>query len=261
VSQIEFDEGVARSLERLYQTDDVLRRRALVLGAAAARPGDAVLDVGCGPGFYVADLAGTVGSSGRVVGVDSSAQMLAIAARRTSEPHVEFHEGVATSLPIADGIFDRALCVQVLEYVNDATAALAELRRTLRPGGRLVVWDVDWSSVSWHSRDPDRMARVLAAWDVHLVHAALPQTLYSRFVAAGFTDIRFEGHVFATAQLSPQTYGGALVAMLRDYLRRNPELVSPDVVGAWHVEQQALDDSGEFFFSVVQYCFTAERGQ
>jgi SAM-dependent methyltransferase len=49
------------------------------------------------------------------------------------------------------GSFDRALSVQVLEYVSDPAAALADLHRALRPGGRLVVWDVDWSTVSWHS--------------------------------------------------------------------------------------------------------------
>ena len=41
--------------------------------------------------------------------------------------------------------------MQVLEYVSDPAAALADLHRALRPGGRLVVWDVDWSTVSWHS--------------------------------------------------------------------------------------------------------------
>ena len=147
MSQVEFDEKVARSLERLYNASDVLRRRSIVRAAVGTAPGDAILDVGCGPGFYVAELLDETGPSGRVVGVDSSPQMLAIAAKRTEGyANAEFHEGAAVALPVADNAFDRVLCVQVLEYVDDATAALAEMHRALRPGGRVVVWDVDWST-------------------------------------------------------------------------------------------------------------------
>ena len=91
-------------------------------------------------------------TDGSVVGVDASADMLAVAAKRAGgHDNVEFHEADATSLPVADASFDRALCVQVLEYVRDVSAALEEMRRALRPGGRVLVWDVDWATVSWHA--------------------------------------------------------------------------------------------------------------
>lgn len=231
-----------------------------MLRALRPAPGDAVLDVGCGPGFYVADLLEMVGPTGRVVGVDSSPQMLALAEQRSKQhDNREFHAASATALPVGTGRFDRALCVQVLEYVEDVSAALLELRRVLRPGGRVVVWDVDWSTVSWHSSDPGRTASVLGAWDGHLVHPALPRTLTSHLRAAGFTDIAFEGHVFATNQLSRETYGGALLTVLRDYVGGRPEVVSPEALDAWAADQQALDRAGDFFFSVVQFCFTAAR--
>ncbi|MEY2568152.1 MAG: arsenite methyltransferase [Actinomycetota bacterium] len=260
MSQLDFDENVARSLEKLYATADVLRRRTIVRAAVDATEGDAILDVGCGPGFYVAELLHETGSSGRVVGIDSSPQMLAIAAKRTTgHENVEFRDGEAIALPVEDGAFDRALCVQVLEYVDDATAALNEIHRALRPSGRVVVWDVDWTTVSWHSADPGRMAAVLAAWDGHLVHPALPRTLSARLRDAGFSDIAVEGHVFATNQLSPETYGGALIRVLQDYVGGRPDAVSAEELSAWAAEQRALDEAGEFFFSVVQYCFTAAR--
>ena len=100
---------------------------------------------------------------GAIVGVDGSPQMLALAARRCGDhDRVEFREGDATSLPVDDASFDGALCVQVLEYVPDVAVGLSELHRALRPGGRVVIWDVDWATVSWHSADPARMDRVLA---------------------------------------------------------------------------------------------------
>ena len=92
MSQLEFDESTARALEVHYGARDVLRRRQLVRDALGASAGERVMDVGCGPGFYVAELLEQVGSDGSVVGLDSSEPMLAIAARR-SEGHdnVAFH--------------------------------------------------------------------------------------------------------------------------------------------------------------------------
>ena len=53
---------------------------------------------------------------------------------------------------------------QVLEYVPDVAGALAEMRRVLRPGGRLLVLDTDWDSLVWHAPDEELMARVLTTW-------------------------------------------------------------------------------------------------
>ena len=260
MSQVEFDENLARYLERLYSSRDAIRRRAIVRAALGAAPGEHILDVGCGPGFYAPELLEEVGPDGHVVGVDSSPQMLAVATERCAgRDHAEFRQGEATALPVDDAAFDGAVCVQVLEYVADATAALAEIRRALKPGGRIVAWDVDWSTVSWHSSDPDRMRRVLEAWDSHLVHPALPRTLGARLRAAGFDDVGFEGHVFATGELSPETYGGGMTEGIRTYISGQPGLVPADELDAWAADLQQLDHAGEFFFSVTQFCFTATR--
>jgi ubiquinone/menaquinone biosynthesis C-methylase UbiE len=190
MSQLKFDQGMVEGLERLYATRDVLRRRALVHAALGAQTGDRVLDLGCGPGFYVSELLATVGPEGSVVGVDVSPDMLAVAAAR-SEGHgnVEFHEAAASALPLPDESFDRVVSVQVFEYVEDIATALREIRRLLRPGGRLVLWDVDWATVSWHAHDRDLMERALAAFDEHLVHPSLPHIL-----SAELRGCRLQGH-------------------------------------------------------------------
>jgi SAM-dependent methyltransferase len=82
--QIDFDERIAAQLEVVYRTRDIKRRRALAQEALAPEPGDEVLDVGCGPGFYVVDILDIVGANGSVTGVDASAAMLAIAGRKSA---------------------------------------------------------------------------------------------------------------------------------------------------------------------------------
>jgi arsenite methyltransferase len=260
MSQLVFDDRLAAQLERLYRTRDVRRRRRLVGEALATAPGDRVLDVGCGPGFYVAELLGQVDPTGSVTGVDASPQTLALARRRTEgHENVELHLADATDLPVPDGSFDAALSVQVLEYVTDLDAALGELHRALRPGGRLVIWDVDWSTVSWHSTDPARMARVLAAWDDHLADPCLPRTLAARLRAAGFTGVGAEGrHTFATTELTPDAYGTAIVPLVEQYVAGRAGITEVEAA-AWAAELGELGERGEFFFACVQFCFTATR--
>lgn len=257
MSQLQFDQNMVEAMERLYASRDVLRRRALVRAALGAQAGDRVLDIGCGPGFYVTELLETVAADGQVVGVDPSSDMLAVATQRSEGfANVAFHQGNATALPVPDASFDRALSVQVLEYVDDIPAALAEMRRVLRPGGRLVLWDVDWATVSWYALDRDLMRRALDAFDKHLVHPALPQTLSAHLRDSGFENIRMDGHVFATNELIPEAYGGALVSMLKSYVVDQGGM-APEDAEAWRDEQRGLAAEGRFFFSVTQFCFTA----
>jgi arsenite methyltransferase len=255
VAQLEFNEGLAKMLDAAYRRRDVVRRRALVREAVAARPGERILDVGCGPGYYVAELAEQVGEGGSVVGVDSSAPMLAVAAERCAElANTEFAEGDATALPVEDGDFDAVVSVQVLEYVPDVEAALAEIRRVLKPGGRVVLWDVDWGTLSMHARDPDRRDRVLRAWDKHLVDPVLPRTLAPRLRAAGFGEVRMEGHVFATSEADPETYGVQLLEVVEPFVTA---LGEEEDARAWAAEQRELMEAGEFYAAVTQCCFTA----
>jgi arsenite methyltransferase len=260
MSQIQFDRELAQRLERLYTTRDVLRRRELVRAALGAQPGDRVLDVGCGPGFYVTELLEAVGPEGAVAGVDASADMLAVAAKRAEgNDNVEFHQANATSLPVPDAGFDRALCVQVLEYVDDVSAALKEMHRALRPGGRVLVWDVDWATVSWHATDRRLMDRVLAAWDKHLTHPSAPRTLAAQLRDAGFEDVGMDAHPFATTEPIPDAYGGSLVPLLEQYVAEQGGISREDAK-AWADDQRGLGERGEFFFTVTQFCFTATRG-
>ena len=255
VAQLEFDGGLVQKLDEVYRTRDVVRRRRLVREAVSARPGEHILDVGCGPGYYVAELAEAVGQDGSVLGVDVSEPMLAVARRRCEGlENTDFAEGDATALPVGDGERDAVVSVQVMEYVPDMPAALAEIRRVLRPGGRVVLWDVDWATASWHSADPARMDRVLRAWDEHVVDPVLPRRLAPLLRAAGFEDVAMEGHSFATAELTPDAYGGSLVDIVEQFVAMRGH---EEDARAWAAEQRELGERGEFYFAVVQCCFSA----
>jgi ubiquinone/menaquinone biosynthesis C-methylase UbiE len=259
VSQIAFEEELAKKLEVMYHARDVLRRRAIVRQALGAQPGERVIDVGCGPGFYVAELLEEVGAQGSVLGVDLSEAMLAVAAKRCERhQNASFEQADATSLPAADESFDAALSVQVMEYVPDVGAALAEIHRSLRPGGRVVIWDVDWTTLSWYSTDPERMERAKQAFDKHLIHPALPRRLTALLRSAGFEDVAMEGHVFATNEIDPQAYICMGMPLLYEFIAAQDEF-GPEQAKALEEEQRELGERGEFYAAVTQFCFAARR--
>jgi arsenite methyltransferase len=259
MSQLVFDEDAARRIESLYRIGDAVRRRRIVRDALAAAPGERVMDVGCGPGFYCLELLDDVGPDGSVVGVDSSPPMLQLAARRCAgHDNVAFHEADATALPVEDAGFQAAVCVQVLEYLSDATDGLSEMHRALRPAGRAVIWDVDWTTLSIHSEDPARTDRVLKAWDEHLADPALPRTLARRLREVGFEDVRMESHPFATAEFDPDTYGAALVPFMGAFVVGR-QGIGEEEAQAWVAELERLGERGEFYFALTQFCFAARK--
>lgn len=99
-------------------------------------PGMDVLDVACGTGFAARHAREAVGSTGRVVGVDINPQMVAMARRVTG---LEVREASADQTGLPTESFDVVLCQQSLQFLPDPAAALSEMRRVLRPGGRVVV--------------------------------------------------------------------------------------------------------------------------
>lgn len=113
------------------------RATALAIEALAVAPGNAVLDFGCGAGDAIPCLSRRA-RDGQIYGIDHSADMIAAAARRHA--HATFHCASFTALPLPAASVDRVLATNVAYFWYDDGAVLDEIRRVLRPGGRLSVY-------------------------------------------------------------------------------------------------------------------------
>jgi SAM-dependent methyltransferase len=214
-----------------------------------------VLEVGCGSGVVVRDLAALVGRRGEVVGVDSSRAVLA-AARRLCRPSVPGGRVVlrvadGTRLPFAADRFDVALAITVILHVAEPIAVVREMARVTRPGGRVGLQDQDFGTVAVTHPDPALTDRILDGVVEHLYeepHSGrrLPGLLRE----AGLADVRLLTGVFQDTVLEPWT---------KTFLERRAEyavgfgLVDAATAQGWLDGFTALVAAGAFVFTLNYY--------
>lgn len=158
--------------------------RKSTVKAARLKAGEAVLDVGCGTGDLTLRAARRVGAEGRAAGIDASPEMVKIARRKAAKKgrDIDFRVAPIEDLPFTDGEFDAALSSLMIHHLPDdlKLRGLVEVRRVLKPGGRLVVVDLKPSSG-------------IVGFLSHLIAHRLPddyaEQLRSIISEAGFEDV------------------------------------------------------------------------
>ena len=256
---LQYGQEAAERLLATYRTPDVVGQRTQVLETLRLSPGERVLDVGSGPGFLASAIGDAVGPSGRVCGVDISEPLLAAAkAHCAYQPWVEFRHGDATALPFPDSHFDVVVSTQVLEYVREVHAALMELYRVLRPGGRMIILDTDWDSIVWHTTDRRRMNRILAAWDEHAADSYLPRTLAQKLRQVGLQVEAQQIIPLFNPVFDPNTYSNRMIDLIVPFVSGRQGVTQEEAV-AWAQELRQLGEQGEYFFSLNRYLFLATK--
>jgi SAM-dependent methyltransferase len=163
------------------------RRRDGMLAFAGAR----VLDVGCGTGEDVRAMSRLVGPRGRAVGADASEDLLELARARVrpGDGPLIFLRADAAALPFADRSFDGVRIERALQHVPDPDAALREAVRVLRPGGRLVAVEPDWSTAALDLEPPELARLAATAVAASVRHATVGRTLRRRLLDAGLEAV------------------------------------------------------------------------
>jgi len=216
--------------------------------------GQTVADYGCGPGGLAIELARRVGEQGTVIGLDINADFLA--RTRLLAEQQQLADRLQTKLikddrvPLPDQALDRILCKNVLEYVPDPAATIAEFYRVLKPGGIAHVSDSDWGAVIFEPGG-ERFARIMNAAGVAFRTPLIGRSLYGMFRRAGFSNIQVQ--VLASADTN-----GALRPVLTNmasYASLSGELDSAEIAAFLADVDGALED-GTYFAVLPQFLVT-----
>ena len=158
---------------------------------ASLRPGETVVDLGCGGGLDVFLAARKVGPTGRAIGIDMTPEMIDLARRNAAkgiagEPftNVEFHQATIDRLPLADASVDCIISNCVINLADDKPAVFREMARVLKPGGRVAI-----SDIALKQPLPTELASDLAAYVGCIAGAILIDDYRDWLRSAGFQDV------------------------------------------------------------------------
>lgn len=161
--------------------------------------GSSVLDAGCGIGDDARELAKLVGSDGTVVGIDNSETMIGTARERAADaPSVSFEVGEVTALDFEADSFDAARADRVFQHLDDPAAALAELLRVTRPGGRIGLSDPDFESLRIDAPGMDAPDDLLEPEHGPSRNPDQGRRLYRLAVDGGLADITIDPVLFVS---------------------------------------------------------------
>lgn len=254
MSSLEFNEEAARQLEALYLTRDVVAQRSETLRLLRLNEGECIVDIGCGPGYLCESMADAVGESGRVVGIDISADLIKVAGRRNTREWMSYQVGNALAVDEPDASFDVAVCTQVAEYIPDVDQVISEAFRMLKPGGRALFVATDWDGVIWHSDHPARMAAVMKSWEAHCAHPRLPRTLATHLRSGGFILTDVSAFPIVNLEWREDTYSKGISRFIHDFVQGRDELAADDLAN-WFEEFRSLDARGQYFFCSNRFKF------
>ncbi|WP_189112988.1 methyltransferase domain-containing protein [Pilimelia terevasa] len=230
---------------------EIRRMRAEALALLDPRPGERLLDAGCGAGEVARQLGAAVGPGGEVVGLDLSRDAIAVADSRSGGPPVRYLTGDVAALDFPDGYFDGVRTERVLQHLPEPDRAIAELARVTRPGGRLCAIDTDWSSLCFEGVAPALVEGLRAEAEAAGMRLGTAgRQLRGRLVRAGLVDLRVRA---VTLVFTDPAAGAQVLPMLRRGDLPGPPGMSPRVLADFQAAVDAAAAADAFLAALTMW--------
>jgi ubiquinone/menaquinone biosynthesis C-methylase UbiE len=251
-------ESYVRLLDRITTQRLVLKRQTFAL--LGAKEGARILDVGCGTGEDVRELAKLVGSTGRVIGVDSSEIMLREARARSEGLGlpIEYQLGDANQLPFADNTFDGCRAERILLHLEHPEQALREMCRVTCSSGAILVTEVDLETRIVDSPDRDLTRRILNyQCDTRFKQGWVGRRLLRLFKQASLMDIAIFPYTLMETNFARGTAGFDFPGAAA-YAQAGG-VVSAEEATTWLEQLQAADRAGCFFSAMSYFIASGQK--
>ncbi len=253
----------AEALNLRADSEDQKNFRKIILDAAKLNAGATAVEIGCGTGALLCNLAQAVGKSGNVIGFEPQKVFVQEARKRLAEANfssfAEVREGSAENLLIEDFVADACVAQTVLIHLPDAALrkALAEMTRVLKIGGRVVSCDQDGDT--WTIDHPDReLTRRIIRFnsDQRYADGWTGRRLRRLFREAGLENIQMKISAHADTEKSSYLFG---MAERIANAAAEIEIISPQEQQEWLVALHRAADSGNFFSSINYFICAGTR--
>ena len=257
---IAFDEAFLLAMERQRQSAASRAKFERQLALVQPRAGERLLDLGCGSGAHSRLIASRV-APGVVVGVDREPDAVALARRLSEGEHpgiLRFQVANAHQLPFDDETFDTAICISVLAFCEDPLRVLAEARRVLRPGGRLLLVSSDEDTRIFNCHDRELGRRVLRAIADRTRDPWIGRRLAGLLTAAGFTIEREEVLADVEREFAPGRSGHLLAHAFRAHLLGTGTLAVEEYE-RWLADLETCWQDGFYCYSVTTFSYVGLR--
>jgi ubiquinone/menaquinone biosynthesis C-methylase UbiE len=218
------------------------------------------LDVGCGTGGDVVEMARRMPEGSQAAGLDASEAMIAEARRRhdgeraAAGASVTFRLGDALGLPYPDGAFDVCRAETVLQHVGDTRRAVGEMVRVTAPGGRVGALEFDQGSAMLDHPDQQTTRAILNAFSDSMACGWIGRQLPRLFRQAGLTEVSVDPFVIVGAAQAFRALLAPAVARLHA-----AQVLTAEQVDKWWATLSRLDDDGDFFGGTVVFVVTGTR--
>jgi ubiquinone/menaquinone biosynthesis C-methylase UbiE len=246
-----------RFLDEASAQDSVHAYKRATYALLGVCEGQHVLDVGCGTGEDAQTLARLVGPGGRVVAVDSSQVMIAAANKRAENRGLplQFLPADAHHLDFADNTFDACRCDRSFMHLENPGQALREMVRVARPGGRVLVYEVDFETVTVDTRDRKLGRKMVNFWCDGFRNGWLGRHVPALFREVGLRDINVvPATLRLTCSLASQMIGPSVVERAQA-----AGVVTGDEATAWLQELQEAEDAGRFFSTLTGFIVVGRK--
>lgn len=251
-SRIATDPGFALRFFDAGNTLPAVRAlKPIMLEQMALHRGQRVLEVGCGAGDDVCTIARRVGPTGHALGIDASPLIVAEATRRAQSRNlpVEFRVGDAFALDLPEASVDRCRAERLLMHADgEPGAALGELTRVLRPGGRLVVFDFDWDTLVIDGAERELTRRIVRSYSDGVTNGWVGRALPRLVRDAGLVDVTIVPHAVPI----PFDFFGWVLSGHLDAALAAGHFTPEELIGWWD-EIDAAHERDRFFAAILGF--------
>jgi ubiquinone/menaquinone biosynthesis C-methylase UbiE len=250
---------LVRYLDMMNTAQDLQQLKRRTYALLDLQLGARVLDVGCGTGEDARAMARIVGPTGHVVGLDSSATIIEVAAARSASDKLpcEFRVGQAERLEFDDGSFDACRAERVLQHVANPGQAVAEMIRVLRPGGRIICFEPDWDLQAFDAPDRNLTRRICNFRADRMQSGGVGRQLRRHLIASGAIDVRVMPLPGVITELRIADTVMRLQGALDDAVCNG--VITAEEAARWWTALEEADRDGQFFAASVAFLVSGQK--